>query len=149
MGLVSAELDSNGSEKPTINVYASVAGVDLFNIRYEAEFEVPSSFGDIGAILVQHENQKEMYLKDVVLDGFLDGPMNITCDSWVQPLAIDAQKRVFFTNKSYLPSQTPNGLTRLRDEELISLRGSGQGERQPCDRIYDYDVLGGTRPPLS
>lgn len=40
-----------------------------------------------------------MYLKDVVLDGFLDGPMNITCDSWVQPLAIDAQKRVFFTNK--------------------------------------------------
>ncbi|KAK9220874.1 hypothetical protein WN944_009298 [Citrus x changshan-huyou] len=140
LGLVSAELDSNGSEKPTINVYASVAGVDLFNIRYEAEFEVPSSFGDIGAILVQHENQKEMYLKDVVLDGFLDGPMNITCDSWVQPLAIDEQKRVFFTTKSYLPSQTPNGLTRLRDEELISLRGSGQGERQPCDRIYDYDV---------
>ncbi|KAH9740986.1 Lipoxygenase 2 [Citrus sinensis] len=140
LGLVCAELDSNGSEKPTINVYASVAGVDLFNIRYEAEFEVPSSFGDVGGILVQHENQKEMYLKDVVLDGFLDGPMNITCDSWVQPLAIDAQKRVFFTNKSYLPSQTPNGLTRLRDEELISLRGSGQGERQPYDRIYDYDV---------
>ncbi|GAY49899.1 hypothetical protein CUMW_122570 [Citrus unshiu] len=87
-----------------------------------------------------------MYLKDVVLDGFLDGPMNITCDSWVQPLAIDAQKRVFFTNKSYLPSQTPNGLTRLRDEELISLRGSGQGERQPYDRIYDYDVV--ARPVL-
>ncbi|KAL9455290.1 hypothetical protein AB3S75_010660 [Citrus x aurantiifolia] len=140
LGLVSAELDSNGSEKPTINVYASIASVDLFNIRYEAEFEIPSSFGDIGAILVQHENQKEMYFKDVVLDGFLDGPMNITCDSWVQPLAINAQKRVFFTNKSYLPSQTPNGLTRLRDEELISLRGSGQGERQPYDRIYDYDV---------
>ncbi|ESR59202.1 hypothetical protein CICLE_v10018178mg, partial [Citrus x clementina] len=136
----------HGSEKPTINVYASVAGVDLFNIRYEAEFEVPSSFGDVGGILVQHENQKEMYLKDVVLDGFLDGPMNITCDSWVQPLAIDAQKRVFFTNKSYLPSQTPNGLTRLRDEELISLRGSGQGERQPYDRIYDYDVV--ARPVL-
>lgn len=39
-----------------------------------------------------------------------------------------------------MPSQTPNGLTRLRDEEHITLRGNGQGERQPYDRIYDCDV---------
>lgn len=28
----------------------------------------------------------------------------------------------------------------LRAEELISLRGNGQGEHQRFDRIYDYDV---------
>lgn len=28
----------------------------------------------------------------------------------------------------------------MREKELISLRGSGEGERQTSDRIYDYDV---------
>lgn len=42
--------------------------------------------------------------------------------------------------QSYLPSQTPNGLRRLREEELVLLRGNGQGERKLGDRIYDYDV---------
>ncbi|KAF2317716.1 hypothetical protein GH714_039648 [Hevea brasiliensis] len=31
---------------------------------------------------------------------------------------------------SYLPSETPDGLRRLREEELIILRGDGQGERK-------------------
>lgn len=42
--------------------------------------------------------------------------------------------------QSYLPSQTPKGLKRLRDHELENLRGTGQGEREASDRIYDYDV---------
>lgn len=42
--------------------------------------------------------------------------------------------------QSYLPSETPEGLQKLRAEELISLRGNGQGEHQSFDRIYDYDV---------
>lgn len=39
-----------------------------------------------------------------------------------------------------MPSQTPNGLVRLREEELVTLRGNGQGERKFFERIYDYDV---------
>lgn len=39
-----------------------------------------------------------------------------------------------------MPSQTPSGLTRLREEELVLLRGNGEGERKSSDRIYDYDV---------
>lgn len=42
--------------------------------------------------------------------------------------------------QSYLPSQTPSGLVRLRQEELVTLRGNGQGERKSFERIYDYDV---------
>jgi len=40
----------------------------------------------------------------------------------------------------YLPSQTPSGLRKLREDELIELRGNGEGERKKSDRIYDYDV---------
>ena len=39
-----------------------------------------------------------------------------------------------------MPSQTPSGLRKLREEELKSLRGNGDGERQSFERIYDYDV---------
>lgn len=42
--------------------------------------------------------------------------------------------------QSYLPSQTPSGMRRLREEELVLLRGNGQGHRKAGDRIYDYDV---------
>lgn len=42
--------------------------------------------------------------------------------------------------QSYLPSETPSGLKRLREEELVSLRGNGEGERKKFERIYDYDV---------
>jgi len=42
--------------------------------------------------------------------------------------------------QSYLPSETPEGVRRLREAELDSLRGDGQGERKSFERIYDYDV---------
>jgi lipoxygenase len=42
--------------------------------------------------------------------------------------------------QSYLPDQTPSGLTRLRKHELELKRGSGTEERKTTDRIYDYDM---------
>lgn len=42
--------------------------------------------------------------------------------------------------QSYLPSQTPSGLRRVREEELVAIRGNGEGERKRFERIYDYDV---------
>lgn len=42
--------------------------------------------------------------------------------------------------QSYIPSQTPNGIKRLREKELVTLRGDGFGERKKYERIYDYDV---------
>ena len=39
-----------------------------------------------------------------------------------------------------MPSETPNGLTKLRKEELETLRGNDNGERKKGERIYDYDV---------
>ncbi|XP_024985318.1 linoleate 13S-lipoxygenase 2-1, chloroplastic-like [Cynara cardunculus var. scolymus] len=41
---------------------------------------------------------------------------------------------------SYLPSKTPAGLKSLREKDLESLRGNGEGQRKSFERIYDYDT---------
>ncbi|KAL5065369.1 hypothetical protein RYX36_027106, partial [Vicia faba] len=79
-------------------------------------------------------------MKEIVLDGFLTGPIKFSCDSWVHSKFDNPDLRVFFSNKCYLPSETPEGLKRLREGELVALRGNGQGERKVFERIYDYDV---------
>ncbi|EEF48846.1 linoleate 13S-lipoxygenase 2-1, chloroplastic [Ricinus communis] len=138
--LVSAELDSRtGSEKPTIKGYAHKKDEKGSEIIYEADLEVEGSFGQVGAILVENEHHKEMFVKDIALEGFITGTVNISCNSWVHAKNDNKRKRVFFANKSYLPSETPNGLRRLREAELELLRGNGKGERKKGERIYEYD----------
>ncbi|KAK6925691.1 Lipoxygenase, C-terminal [Dillenia turbinata] len=92
-----------------------------------------------------------MYLKDMVLDvdGHPGGPITVICNSWVHSKFDNPEKRVFFTSKSYLPSQTPSGLKKYRETELESLRGNGEGERKKSDRIYDYDTYNDIGDPDS
>ncbi|KAJ7980725.1 Lipoxygenase [Quillaja saponaria] len=134
------ELVSSELEKDTIKGYAQKSKQIEDEVKYETDFELPQDFGEVGAVLVENEHHKEMYLKDIVLNGFPSGPVNLTCKSWVHSKHDNPVKRVFFTNKSYLPLQTPSGLKKLREEELVILRGNGQGERKSFERIYDYDV---------
>ncbi|KAL9255426.1 Linoleate 13S-lipoxygenase 2-1, chloroplastic-like protein [Drosera capensis] len=141
--LVSTELDPRtpGLEKQPIKGKARRA-VDQKadeEVKYEARFSVPPDFGEIGAILAENERRTELFLRDIVLTGLPYGKVIVTCDSWVHSKFDNPQKRIFFTNKSYLPSQTPGGLKRLREIELQNLRGNGKGERKTFDRIYDYD----------
>ncbi|XP_042513709.1 linoleate 13S-lipoxygenase 2-1, chloroplastic-like [Macadamia integrifolia] len=140
--LVSSDLDSStGLEKEKIKGYAHKVGGRKDNeVHYESKFVVPAGFGEVGGILVENEHHKEMYLKNIVLEGFPNGPVNFTCDSFVCSKFDNKEKRIFFTNKSYLPSETPCGLKRLREKELVDLRGTGQGERKTYERIYDYDT---------
>ncbi|KAI4324280.1 hypothetical protein L6164_023833 [Bauhinia variegata] len=139
--LVSSDLDpKTGQEKKTIKGYVRKTAQKQEEVKYETEFEVPTSFGEVGAILVENEHHKEMYLKDVVLDGVITGPLRISCNSWIHSKYDNPSKRVFFTHKSFLPSETPEGLKWLREEELVQLRGNGHGERKSYERIYDYDV---------
>ncbi|KAJ8759949.1 hypothetical protein K2173_010805 [Erythroxylum novogranatense] len=148
--LVSANLDSEMKlAKPTIKGYAKLVGRREGEVKYEADFEVPTDFGEIGAIFVENEHRKEMFVEDIVLHGLPYGPVNITCHSWVHSKYDNHRKRVFFTSKAYLPSQTPDGLRRLREEELALLRGNGNGERRVGDRIYEYDVYNDLGDPDS
>ncbi|KAK8550640.1 hypothetical protein V6N13_119157 [Hibiscus sabdariffa] len=140
--LVSAELDpKTGQEKETIKAYAHRVKQKDDDVIYEADFNVGQEFGEIGAVLVENEHHKEMFLTEILLQGFPDSvPITVSCNSWVHAKFDNPQKRVFFTSKSYIPSQTPSGLKRLRNEELEALRGDGVGERKSFERIYDYDV---------
>ncbi|KAK1282325.1 hypothetical protein QJS10_CPB22g01456 [Acorus calamus] len=139
--LVSVELDPmTGLEKEPIAAFARRIGQEGKEVRYEAEFSAPIDFGEIGAVFVENEHHKEMFLKDIVLIGFGEDAININCQSWVHAKSNNHEKRVFFTNKSYLPFQTPDGLKALREKELETMCGDGTGERKFFERIYDYDV---------
>ncbi|XP_010673575.2 linoleate 13S-lipoxygenase 2-1, chloroplastic [Beta vulgaris subsp. vulgaris] len=140
--IVSAEAQpKTGSKKATIQAYAHRSKTEDGVVKYEADLVVPPEFGEVGAILVENEHHQEMHLTDILLDGLPLGSLQFSCNSWVHSKFDNPQKRVFFTNKSYLPSQTPSGLKMLREKELEILRGNnGEGERKTIDRIYDYDT---------
>ncbi|XP_009391451.2 putative lipoxygenase 5 [Musa acuminata AAA Group] len=143
--LVSAEIDLR-TRKPKASNSAALRGwfekkkAKAERVVYTAEFTVDSSFGEPGAITVLNRHQREFFLESIVVEGFACGPVHFPCNSWVQPTRIHPHKRVFFSNKPYLPSQTPPGLRELRQRELKELRGDGKGERKLTDRIYDYDT---------
>ncbi|KAG6518053.1 putative lipoxygenase 5 [Zingiber officinale] len=107
---------------------------------YTAEFAVDSEFGEAGAITVLNWHHGEFFLESVVVEGFACGPVHFPCNSWVQPTRIHPTKRIFFSNKPYLPSETPVGLRELRQQELKELRGDGKGQRKLTDRVFDYDT---------
>uniref|UniRef100_A0A7C9CV77 PLAT domain-containing protein n=1 Tax=Opuntia streptacantha TaxID=393608 RepID=A0A7C9CV77_OPUST len=87
-----------GSEKPTVKAYAHRGLIENGRLTYEAKFEVPPKFGEIGAVMVENEHHQEMHLADIVLD-FPLGSVRFTCNSWVHSKADNPDKRVFFSNK--------------------------------------------------
>ncbi|KAF3967987.1 hypothetical protein CMV_008063, partial [Castanea mollissima] len=66
------------------------------------------------------------------------GRVHFVCNSWVYPVDKYRKDRVFFSNKTYLPSDTPVPLLKYRENELVNLRGDGKGELQEWERVYDY-----------
>jgi len=112
-------------------------------VVYTADFAVDASFGEPGAVTVLNRHRREFFIESIVVEGFPSGPAHFTCNSWVQP---DRAPRVFFTNRPYLPDETPPGLRELRRQELSDLRGEGAaaaaagGERRLTDRVWEYDV---------
>ncbi|KAH9608062.1 hypothetical protein KSS87_017304 [Heliosperma pusillum] len=132
--------EETGKEKATIKAYAHRTGKKEGEVLYEAEFKVPAYFGEVGAVLVENEHHKEMHVTQILIHGFILGPLRFTCNSWVHPKSDSPHTRIFFTNKSYLPSQTPSGLKRMREKELNIMRGDGVGQRKSFERVYDYDT---------
>lgn len=108
--------------------------------QYEANFGVPSDFGNPGAILITNLHGKEFYLLEIVVHGFDGGPVFFPANTWIHSRKDNAESRIIFKNQAYLPSQTPAGIKDLRREDLLSIRGNGKGERKHHERIYDYAV---------
>ncbi|OAY36404.1 linoleate 13S-lipoxygenase 3-1, chloroplastic [Manihot esculenta] len=143
--LISTEVDPETkapkrSKEAVLKDWSKKTNVKADRVHYTAEFLVDSNFGVPGAITVSNKHQKEFFLEMVTLEGFACGPVHFPCNSWVQSKKDHPAKRIFFSNKPYLPSETPAGLKALREKELKDIRGDGKGERKLSDRIYDFDV---------
>ncbi|XP_076914612.1 linoleate 13S-lipoxygenase 2-1, chloroplastic-like [Bidens hawaiensis] len=142
--LVASETDpKTGLMKETIKDYAHRTGQRANEATYLAEFEVSEDFGSIGAIKIENEHHKEVFVKFIVIEGSAIGPITVSCNSWVHSKFDNPEKRIFFVDKvSCLPSETSSGLKSLRESELAILRGDSVPDkpREKNDRIYDYDV---------
>ncbi|XP_073046957.1 probable linoleate 9S-lipoxygenase 5 isoform X1 [Primulina eburnea] len=107
-----------------------------FNVTFRWDIE---TLGIPGALIVKNNLYSQFYLKTVELrDVPQHGTLHFVCNSWVYPMRLYEYNRVFFTNKTYLPGDTPEPLRLYRDEELIYLRGTGSGMLKPWERVYDY-----------
>ncbi|KQJ93839.1 lipoxygenase 2.3, chloroplastic [Brachypodium distachyon] len=138
--LVSSDLDpKTGMEKERVKGFAHMTIKDGV---YETKMSVPASFGPVGAVVVENEHHKEMFIKDIklVTGGDESSAVAFHVGSWVHSKFDNPDPRVFFSVRSYLPSQTPPGIEALRRKELETLRGDGTGERKFHERVYDYDT---------
>ncbi|KAF5727279.1 hypothetical protein HS088_TW22G00969 [Tripterygium wilfordii] len=143
--LISTEIDQKTkapkrSNEAVLKDWSKKSNVKAKRVHYTAEFIVDSNFGVPGAITVSNKHQQEFFLESITIEGFASGPVHFPCNSWVQASKSHPEKRIFFSNQPYLPSETPAGLRSLRQTELRSIRGDGKGERKLSDRIYDFDV---------
>ncbi|XP_073133793.1 linoleate 9S-lipoxygenase 5-like [Henckelia pumila] len=120
-----------------------VTKITSVSAKNDAEFNVTfnwdESDGVPGAFIMRNHHHSEFYLRSVTLDdvpGY--GPVHFVCNSWVFPVHRYKYNRVFFSNKTYLPGDTPKQLLLYREEELKNLRGDGSGVLKEWDRVYDY-----------
>ncbi|PRQ42206.1 putative linoleate 9S-lipoxygenase [Rosa chinensis] len=111
------------------------AGDSAFGVSFDWDDQI----GVPGAVVIKNNHTSQFFLKSIVLEDVPGvGRMNFVCNSWVYPAKNYKKDRVFFLNKSYLPSDTPVPLQKYREEELVDLRGDGTGELKEWDRVYDY-----------
>ncbi|XP_047149962.1 linoleate 9S-lipoxygenase 1-like, partial [Vigna umbellata] len=110
---------------------------DAFSVNIEWD----ESFGIPGAFYIKNFMQAEFFLVSLTLEDIPNhGTIHFVCNSWVYNAKNYKKDRIFFANKTYVPSETPTPLVKYRKEELENLRGDGTGQRKESDRIYDYDV---------
>uniref|UniRef100_A0A2P2KIK4 Putative linoleate 9S-lipoxygenase 5 n=1 Tax=Rhizophora mucronata TaxID=61149 RepID=A0A2P2KIK4_RHIMU len=106
-----------------------------FNVTFDGD----EGTGVPWAFIIRNHHHSQFYLKTVTLEDVPGcGRVHFVCNSWVYPTHCYKYDRVFFSNKSYLPCQTPEPLRKYREEELINLRGNGKGKLKEWDRVYDY-----------
>ncbi|XP_031113123.1 probable linoleate 9S-lipoxygenase 5 [Ipomoea triloba] len=109
------------------------------DIEYDITFEWDEWMGVPGAFIIKNNHHSQFYLKTLILEDVPGhGPLHFVCNSWVYPAHYYNYDRVFFSNKTYLPCNTPEPLILYRDEELVNLRGNGCGMLKEWDRVYDY-----------
>ncbi|KAL6545697.1 Lox4p [Orobanche gracilis] len=123
-----------------ITTMTSSVTVAAGDTTFDVNFDWEEDMGIPGAFIINNFHHSEFYLKTLTLEHVPNhGRLHFVCNSWVYPAHRYTTQRVFFTNKSYLPSETPGPLVPYREEELAKLRGGdASGQVKEWDRVYDY-----------
>ncbi|GJU46365.1 probable linoleate 9S-lipoxygenase 5 [Tanacetum coccineum] len=122
-----------------LELFSKRTTLTVKELTYEVIFEWNEKIGLPGAFLIKNDHHSEFFLKSLTLEEVPGhGQVHFVCNSWVYPMKHYTKDRVFFANKAYLPSETPELLRPYREEELVILRGNGSGELKEWDRVYDY-----------
>lgn len=79
------------------------SNVNIF--QYEANFGVPSDFGNPGAILITNLHGKEFYLLEIVVHGFDGGPVFFPANTWIHSRKDNAESRIIFKNQVRILSE--------------------------------------------
>lgn len=117
----------------------TITGLTAGDSAFSVTFDWDEEIGVPGAFIIKNNHHSEFYLKTVTLEDVPgQGRVHFVCNSWVYPVKKYDYDRVFFTNQTYLPSETPALLKKYRQDELVNLRGNGNEMLQEWDRVYDY-----------
>ncbi|XP_031124547.1 lipoxygenase 6, chloroplastic isoform X2 [Ipomoea triloba] len=144
--LISEEIDpvtqsGKSSEWSYVRGFPKTSENNPYIVEYAADLRVPRDFGCPGAALITNFLDREVYLVQIVVHGFSQGPLFFSANTWIHSSKDNpTESRIIFKNQAYLPSQTPLGIKGLRSADLMSIRGNGKGERKLYERIYDYEV---------
>ncbi|KAK9919844.1 hypothetical protein M0R45_028419 [Rubus argutus] len=123
------------------NWITTITPLTAEDCEFDVHFDWDESIGVPGAFIIRNEHPSEFYLKSLTLENIPgEGKIHFACNSWVYPADKYKKDRVFFANKTYLSSDTPVGLKKFREEELVNLRGDDvkKEELETWDRVYDY-----------
>ncbi|KAE9588112.1 Seed linoleate 9S-lipoxygenase-3 [Lupinus albus] len=130
-----------GKETFLEGIIASLPTLGAGQSAFSIHFEWDEDMGIPEAFLINNFMQTEFFLVSLTLEDIPNhGTIYFVCNSWIYNAKHYKSQRLFFANKTYLPSETPGPLAKYREEELQNLRGDGKGERKEWERIYDYDV---------
>ncbi|KAF3653017.1 putative linoleate 9S-lipoxygenase 5 [Capsicum annuum] len=130
------------------NWATSITPLSASDATFGVTFEWDLACGIPGAFIIKNFHQKEFYLKTLTLDDVPGhGRVHFICNSWIYPDKYYRRDRIFFSNETYLPHQTPAALCYYREEEMENLRGNGTGMLEKWDRVYDYDVYNDLADP--
>ncbi|KAK4273458.1 hypothetical protein QN277_021855 [Acacia crassicarpa] len=133
--------------------FTTITPLTADEVAFKVTFEWDKEIGTPGAFLIRNDHPSEFFLRTLTLENVPGhGVIHFVCNSWVYNADKYKTDRIFFANKTFLPSDTPQALLKYREEELNNLRGDGQGELKEWDRVYDYalynDLCNPDKPQL-
>lgn len=68
-------------------------------VEYTADFTVPNDFGRPGAILITNFLDRELYLVEIVVHNFNEGPQFFPANTWIHSRRDNPESRIIFRNQ--------------------------------------------------